>query len=263
MACTHRTIPCCAAQLGGLLTIVAWALSLTLLATPAQAQPEEVAAWSYYFFPPFQTKGNQGLNHDLVELMNEKAHGQFRFHLDLMPRKRIELQLTTGKPGIVLFISPDWFDHTYTDSTWSEPLFADKNGILFSGLQKRDYSGPESLHGMTMGGVIGRFYKGLDSEVENGRIIREDTLSEELNVLKLAERRIDFMTGPESTLRYLVDHLKVQDKVHFSSTPLFEYNRHILINKTSPELREFVLQFVLDLPNNPAWLKLKKQYNLQ
>ncbi len=230
---------------------------------PAQAQAEEITVWSYYVFPPFIAEGNQGLTHGLLGLMDEEADGRFTFHLQIMPRKRIEQQIAAGDQGIVLFISPEWFDLPGEDAVWSGTLFADRNGILFSGLRQINYSGPQTLFGMTMGGVVGRRYKGIDGEVESGRIIREDVLDEELNVLKLAERRIDFMTAPESVLRYLVAHLGAEKKVNFSPTPLFEYTRHILINRLSPEAREFVLQFVRDLPTNPSWLKLKKKYKLQ
>lgn len=229
----------------------------------AKTKAEEVVVWSYYIFPPFQDAENQGLTHDFVQLMEEEADGRFHFYLDVMPRKRIEQHLHKDDPGLVLFVSPEWIKPPGTQFVWSEALFPDRNGILFYGLRPTSYSGPEDLYGKRMGGVVGRKYKGLDEAVDSGRIIREDAWDEELNVLKLADGRIDFMTAPESTLRYLVKRLKVEDKVSFSRTPLFEYTRHILIYNTSPEVQEFVLKLVRNLPTNPKWLKLKEKYQLQ
>ncbi len=230
----------------------------------ASAEPEQVTVWSYYTIPPFAPDENPGLSDELIALMNKRAGGRFHFSLEIMPRKRIEQHLALNDAGLVLFISPEWLTPPEgSNAVWSGPMFVDRNGLLFSGKMPVDYTGPESLFGMTMGGVVGRKYKGVDPLVESGRIIREDALSEELNVLKLAERRIDFMTAPESVLRYLVEKMDIADKVFFSSTPLFEYTRHILVNNTSPEVREFVLQFIHNLPVDPAWVMLKQRYQLR
>lgn len=246
--------------------VVTTIMTLTLcvaLGQPAVAQ-EEISAWSYYAYPPFALEDGGGLGPEFVDLLNEVAKGRFVFSLEVLPRKRIDLRLSVKDPGIVLFVSPEWMllpkDHI---SVWSGPLFRDQNGVLFSGLAEQEYAGPESLYGKRLGGVIGRRYKGLDEAVAKGRIIRHDALSEEINVLKLAERRIDVMTAPESVLRYLVAHLGVEDKVHFSSAPLFRYTRHILISNISPEARAFLIKFVQDLPGNPGWIKLKEKYHLQ
>jgi len=236
------------------------------MTTPTQAVASEgkVVVWTYYLYSPFITGENQGLTHDFVALLNESANGLYTFHLEIMPRKRIDMHLEAGDSGIVVFVNPSWMKVSKNiDHLWTEPLFSDRNGILFNRSLHRDYDGPSSLYGLTMGGVFGRKYKGLDKAVAQGRIIRKDALNEELNVLKLSERRIDFMTAPESVLRFLVQQLGVEEKIRFSPTPLFEYERYILAANLSYDLRIFLNRFVANLPNNPKWQELKTKYALQ
>lgn len=243
---------------------IAFVLTTEGYAAPSSTKGQKVVAWSYYVFPPFIVDGYQGLTRDFISLLNEKADGRFTFHLDVLPRKRIDLFLDENEPGIVLFVNPSWMGYRAKALyRWTPPLFSDKNVIISNVSKKVDFTGPESIADLKLGGVFGRKYKGLDKFVANRKILREDAKDEELNVLKLSERRIDFMTAPETTLRYLVAHLGMEDRIYFSPIPLFEYTRHILISNASPELSEFIIQFVNELPENPKWIKLKKQYRLQ
>ncbi|MGL1863373.1 MAG: hypothetical protein OCC46_12685 [Pseudodesulfovibrio sp.] len=239
-------------------------LTVMAFVSPSAAEGGRVVVWSYYVYPPFVVEGNQGLLHDLIGQLNKDAHGKYEFHLHVMPRKRIDMHLAANDPGIVLLVSPIWMHaQGKSEYQWTPGLFADKNGLLFNRQTKVDYAGPRSVHGLKMGGVFGRKYKGLEESVADGDIIREDTQDEELNVLKLSERRIDFMTAPESVLRYLVNRLGVEDLVYFSPTPLNEYTRHILINNVPPAVEAFLMQWVTDLPSNPGWLAIKEKYQLQ
>lgn len=223
----------------------------------------EVVAWSYYRYPPFAIGETDGMGPDFIRLLNEAAEGQFRFRLKLMPRKRIDLCLKRKDEGVVLFVNPVWMGVLPADTVWSSALFHDSNAVISSMSNKLDYSGPESVFGMKMGGVFGRKYKGLDGPIQSGLIEREDARSEELNVLKVSERRVDFTTGSASVLRYLVNHLGVSERVYFSQTPLFKYTRHLLLSNPSPELEAFLLQFVDELPDNPKWHAFKDKYQLR
>lgn len=238
-------------------------LVVGLLFSPALAQGTKVVVWSYYIFPPFIVTGSQGLNQDFIDLLNGEARGEFLFHLDVMPRKRIDLHLERNEPGVVLFVNPTWIHPPgHNNVVWTPPLFADRNAIISNVSRKVHYDGPASVRGLIMGGVFGRKYKGLEKAIARGDIIRKDTNDEELNVLKLAERRIDFMTAPESVLHYLVARLGVEDRIYFSPTPLFEYTRHLLINNGSPELETFLVNVINTLPENPVWQEIRERYFL-
>jgi polar amino acid transport system substrate-binding protein len=231
---------------------------------PSRAEEQFVSVWSYYGFPPFITSKNQGLSHDLVELLNERGQGRFRFELRLLPRKRIDLLLSDSVTGIVLFVNPSWMGlRNLQKYEWTPSLFSDRNVIVSNVARKVDFTGPESLAGLTLGGILGRKYEALDELVDAGLIKREDATSEQSNLLKLCEKRIDFTTGPETMLRPLVESLCIEKHIYFSPTPLFQYTRHILISDASPALSEFIVQFVRGLPTNPKWIAIKDKYKLR
>lgn len=239
------------------------ALAMWLFAPSSGMAQERIMVWSYYVYPPFDMGDGHGAGTDFVTLMNKAAQGRFAFIYELMPRKRIDLKIDRGEPGIVLFVSPKWMEiPSKSDAVWSKPLFHDQNGVLFSGRKQIDYEGPESLYGMVFGGVVGRRYKDLEPAFKSGRIVRQDSWSEESNVRKLAIHRIDVTTAPQSVLRYLVNSLGVADKVRFSSTPLYRYSRRLLINNLGPDVRQFLSDFVDGLPDNPDWQAIVKKYSL-
>lgn len=222
-----------------------------------------VIAWSYYRYPPFVIGKKDGISRDFVALLNEAAHGTFDFELNLLPRKRLDLLLASETPGVVLFVNPSWMGLSDDDPVeWTGALFNDSNAVISNVSRKVNYAGPESVYGMKMGGVFGRKYKNLDEPIAKNLIKRENTRTETLSIRKLSERRVDFVTAPESILRYLVSHLGVENRIYFSPTPLFEYTRHLLLSNPSQQLSEFLMQFVEDLPNNPQWHAIKTKYQL-
>jgi len=218
----------------------------------ARADGQRVVAWTYYIFPPFVLENGKGLTHDFIELLNQQAQGRFSFHLEVMPKRRIEMNLDMHNPGIVLFVNPAWMNLTDTlVARWTPTLFHDRNVIISNVARKVDFEGAESVRGLKLGGVFGRKYLGLEGLIEEGFISRDDAGDEEVNVRKLSRRRIDFMTAPESVLRFLVNRLGVEDVIYFSPKPIFEYTRHILLMK-----------LVNDLPSNADWLAIKEKYRL-
>lgn len=248
------------------LSVCALGCAFLMMACPLPSRAEEqfVSVWSYYCFPPFVTSKNQGLSHELIELLNARGQGRFRFELRLLPRKRIDLLLSDGITGLVLFVNPSWMGlRNLQKYEWTPSLFSDRNVIVSNVSRKVDFTGPESLVGLTLGGIIGRKYEALDELVDAGLIKRDDTTSEKSNLLKLCEKRIDFTTGPETMLRPLVASLCIDGQIYFSPTPLFQYTRHILISDASPALSEFIVQFVRELPANPKWIAIKDKYKLR
>lgn len=223
----------------------------------------DIQTWSYYLYPPFITEEGKGLSYEFIDIMNDSAQGLYKFKLNVMPRKRIDLHISQGESGIVLFVNPAWMQPPEgITHNWSKPLFSDRNGIISNKSNPVEYNGPASVHGLLMGGVLGRKYNGLDQEVEKGAIFRQDSLNEALNVRKLAERRIDFMTAPESVLRFLVRDQGVEERIHFSKIPLFEYERYILSIELPYDYQQFLKRFVDELPYNPKWKALKEKYQI-
>ena len=226
---------------------------------------QKIDVWCYYCDPPFAIGTNEGLKQDFVTLLNEEAKGEFSFELLSMSRKRLDLYLAEGKPGIVLFVSPIWMkERGKAKFVWSPPILHDRNEIVSRKDNPVDYSGPKSVYGLTMAGVLGHKYKGLDEAIAQGKIIRKNATSMELNLRTVVENRgKDFTTIPSSVLGYLLHKYNYEDRVYISPAPLSKYTRHLLLNTPDRRLKKFIFDFTSTLGNNKKWEKIKNKYKLQ
>lgn len=217
------------------------------------AQTKEIQLWTYYTFGPFVTSREnnsvkQGLILDLAKLLEKRSNGKYRFMLSVFPRKRLYEYISRGQQAMVLFVNPAWMqDKAKTKCLWTSKILTDRNEIVsrISGKDPKQiiYNNVESLKGMVLGGVIGRRYKGIDDAVKNGEIERIDVVGEDQNLKKLLAGRIDFITAPESMLKYLIQELNLEGQLYFSPNPLFTYTRHFMVTRDLKDLYEFMENF--------------------
>lgn len=246
-------------------------LCVLLIAFVARAHAEQaIPVWTYYPSAPFITAQGQGLSYDFIQLLNEYSQqngqlNQYHFELKPLPRTRINRNLAEGIPGMVLFVNWAWMgDKNKTEYLWSGVILTDRNEIASRSTGKQpiriEYEYPDSLKGMVFGGVTGRFYKGLEGKFKSGDIIRRDVRQEELNLDLLLRGRIDFTSISSSVLNYKVREKGIQGEIHYSSTPLISYTRHLLITKTLASLAPEIESFVSSLEGNPKWHAIKRKY---
>lgn len=226
-----------------------------------------IQAWTYYEFGPFITDKHKGFTYDFVDLMNKalQKHG-LEFEVVVLPRKRLDLTLNKEE-GIVLFVNPSWMrDKNQNKYLWSPPFLTDNNAIVSRTNGKSPtkiiYKDLDSLKGMTMGGVLGRSYRFIDKAVADGHIIREDASKESQTLQKLVLGRVDFMTSSNSLIKYMIKDMKIEKDIFISPTPLFEYNRHILVTKQLEKESKVIFKFISELNENPDWLHILKKYDL-
>lgn len=240
-------------------------LLLGLLPALCIAQ-QRVEVWSYHLSPPFALEGKQGLSAAFVELLNEEpANGQrFRFELVELPRKRLDMRLADNRPGVLLWVAPRFLSHAQTArGNWSLPLLDDQQDVISRSSRPIDYEGPQSLHGLAFGGLLGHRYAGLDEEVANGRIRREDVPSDLQNLEKVSSGRVDAVLVPHSTLLYY-RKTKRFDGLYIAPTALYSFRRHLLMTSSLGQpATEYVRSVVETLPGNPRWLALLERYGLK
>lgn len=241
-------------------------LCLTSLNYPAISNAaQNIDVWCYYNDPPFTTAPEHGLKFDLVELMNKEAKGKFSFELLSMSRKRLDTFLSHGRPGAVLFVSPDWMkENGEAKFVWSKPILQGRNEIVSRKNAPVTYTKPKSLYGLTLAGVFGHKYKNLEKAIDQGKIMRKDSASMDQNLRTVIENRgKDFTPIASSVLGYLLHKYGYEDKAYISPTPLHTYTRHILLNKPSPELVKFISEFTSGLSKNKKWQKIKARYKIR
>jgi len=245
------------------------ALLLLLSCLPLLAQAQrEVSTWTYHQQPPLilDLKQRQGLSFDLVELLNQHPdnRGRFYFRLQYLPRKRLDWHLNRGEAGLVLWVNPIFFsEDLQAAASWTQSLLEDEQSFVSRREHPFDYQGPTSLHGRTLGTLLGHRYIGLENGFTQGLIQREDVLVDEQNIHKLLSKRIDLILIPRSTARYFIHTLALAEKLHFSSEPLSRYDRQIMLPASlDADLQTFVQHAVQGLPDNPAWQALLRDYGL-
>jgi polar amino acid transport system substrate-binding protein len=244
-------------------------LLLLISALPLTAQAQrEVVVWTYHQIPPFiLDKDNRaGLSFDLVALLNQHAQnrGRFAFSLVYLPRKRLDMHLQRRSAGLVLWVNPKFFKDSQSQSyQWTPALLHDQQEFVSRAERPFDYSGPESLHGRPLGGVLGHRYAGIQAHIDRGLIQREDVLIDEQNLNKLLSKRLDVILMPRSTARFYRLRRDLDSQLHFSATPLNRYSRQLLLQPSlAPEVRSYIQDVIAALPQNPDWQALLKSYGL-
>lgn len=225
-----------------------------------------VEVWSYHSSPPFALPDAPGLSSAFVELLNQHASnaGRFQFKLVELPRKRLDMRLIENQPGVLLWSTPEFLSEAQAaHASWSSPLLHDQQDVISLAATPHDYQGADSLRGLTLGGILGHRYKGLDSAIESGLIRREDVHSDLQNLQKLRAGRVDMALLPRSTLLYYRKTDPQQD-LYVSAKPLHRFERRLLMTSSLADAVKSYLQEVTEaLSNSPHWHALLDRYGLQ
>ena len=240
-------------------------LLFALLSLYCGAQ-QRVEVWSYHLSPPFMLDDQQGLSHAFVDMLNKDPgnHDRFRFELVELPRKRVDERLAQRRPGVLLWATPSFFNPKQTaHGKWSQPLLIDQQDFVSLPDAPFDYEGPESLHGLVLGGVLGHRYRALEADIASGKIVRQDVRTDAQNIEKLLSGRINTLLIPRSTFLYYRKEQRLRD-LYISTTPLYQFARHVLINGALDEaVVRYLEEFLHVLPDNPEWQILLFQYGLK
>ncbi len=242
-------------------------LAVLLLSGPLLAK-EKVTVWSYYEFPPFVTSllGKQGLSFDFVEMLNLfENNNQYEFELKIVPRKRLDNYLANGNAGIVLWVSPIFFDDVNkTRYSWTQAVLEDEQSFISRASDPFIFNGAKSLikPGFVLGGVRGHVYKGIQKEIDNGLIKRNDVNREKQNIGMLLSDRVNTFLIPYTAMKYYEKTMKLSGKIYYSPQPLNAYTRNILVNHNDTVFK-FLSDTVGELPRNEYWKVLLHQYNLK
>lgn len=160
-------------------------------------------AMNSYGQPPFVMAGadrHAGLARTFIELMNAATAAEPRFHLENLPRRRLELILG-GRDfaGIALFLAPEFLAApAQQGGVWSAPVMVDENLIV--SVQPLKLSALEDLNGLRLGGIAGHIYGQLAVAIQEGRVEREDAVDHVSNLNKLCLGRVDFVIISRSEL---------------------------------------------------------------
>lgn len=240
-------------------------LPLLCILTVSAAHAEVVSVWIYHATPPFvvdQAK-KTGLSYDLAKLLTERSEGRYDFHVEVLPRVRLDERLSSGDPGIVFWANNVWFgDKDKSRYLWSSAIMQDENAVISPVSDPLEYDNADSLIGKDFVGVRGHHYQYIDALVRQGDINRLDVISQEAALLSIASGHTDVSILANCTAVYYSKNLKLGDKIHFSSNPHTHYQRHILVQPQLRTVFAFVEEFATELADNAQWQVLLENYQI-
>ena len=248
--------------------LLAVSLFWLALATPSLAQLSDqhniIQVWSYYESLPFKTDNAQsGLSKDFVGFLNSQAKGQYRFKLNIIPRKRLDYYLQEQHQGIVIFVNWSWMGKGAKDKYfWSHPILHDRNEIVSSSKNPVQYDGPNSLKGLSFAAIHGRHYLGLNELMAQGLIKRHDVYNENAVLMLIESGRAQVTSMAKTLLMPHIKKLHLQGKLFISDKALFEFTRHIMTPKSFPIVHEFVQDVTHNINNKPEWQAILEKYGL-
>jgi len=203
---------------------------LLLLLTSSMSSAKDLVMYFYQQTPPFETTAQQGYFYDLVSYIDNKDLTN-HYSLQFMPRELINRLIDKGRfHGVVVGGNPAWFnDNKKEKYLWSISVFEDANEVISDLAFPFEYTGLDSLIGLTIGGIRGHYYVGLEPLIKQGLVYRDDVSRVTQNLKKATSGRVDLSIINRSFLQYyLLDH---KQDFHISKQPHAIHAKQLLFTK--------------------------------
>lgn len=229
----------------------------------ASAALQHVDIQSYYAEPPFVISPDHGLSYDLVQYLNDHAHGAFDFTLVIEPRKRLDRSIERGEPVVVPWASPNWFRNAVGSLVqWTQPFVWGASVIVTNPAEPVVYEGPQSLVKLSLAGVTGHQYYAIDSFVKDGRIKRQDMNNYEDVFRLIANRPGHFSVSSIILARYLTKEMQLDGKIAFAQPYHQKFTRSFLVQHSDPAVFEFLNDVAGKMQTDPKWHEILARYGL-
>jgi len=193
-------------------------------------QAKSVVIYFYHQTPPFETSAQQGYFYDLVDYIDNKEPSN-HYSLQFMPRELINRLIEKNRfSGVVVGGNPAWFnDNNKEKYLWTISVFEDANEVISDLAFPFEYTGFDSLTGLTIGGIRGHYYVGLEPLIKQGLVYRDDVSRVTQNLKKATSGRVNLSIINRSFLQYyLLDH---KQDFHISKQPHAVHAKQLLFTK--------------------------------
>lgn len=219
------------------------------LCVQAKLQAKDIKMYFYQQTPPFEIEEGKGFFYDLVAYIDLKDEKN-QYSLHFMPRELINRYIDKKRfKGIVIGANPAWFDDLDKEKyLWSTSLIEDANEIISDLNNPFEYQGPESLIGLTLGGLRGHYYVGLDPLIAEGLVYRDDVSRVTQNMRKATSGRVNAAIINRSFLQY---YLRTNTQnFHISSQPHKVHQKQILFSQAYKSNYLIVNEILINAKNN-------------
>lgn len=212
--------------------------------------------YTHYDEPPFGIEEHGSLTLLLADFLTRESAGVYRFVPQFMPRKRLEgvVMQQPGWQGVVAWASRDFFLDPDNRYLWSDSYLSDRSLVLSNRNRPVDYQDARSLHGLTVGAVLGRFLTGFEEDIKAGKIRRDDAPGNTQNLHKLKLGRIDVVLLTEAALPYYRREFPDLDSwLYIAPKVRSVTHRQLVVSQSDPALLAYLNRALRKLPQDPAW----------
>lgn len=250
--------PCYSAAMKVLIPLLTLMAALTL---PA-ARAETVTVYTSANFAPLVIDGTRGIYHEAIDYLNKQAPEGTSFRLAYLPRKRLQMRLEDGSlDGIVIGMMPQWFDDVAQKKYLWTTAFAIDRFVLVSRADKPLLpDAPRTLHGKSIGLTLGYVYPGIEEWIQRHGLVRQDAMSEEINLEKLRRGRIDCVAVSESAARYFMRLHALNGSLTLVDLPGRATERRFLVPLGRHDLYDKLSPIVKRMREDPQWLRMTSKY---
>lgn len=245
------------------------AFTACLLAAPASADGGEllVPFVNYYDYAPFSMPEERAdLTRELAGLLTAGSGGRYRFVPTLLPKGRLDQMLQHNHwQGVVAWLNPLFVnDDTKSRYIWTDILLQESDLVVSHAEAPVNFTGIQSLRGKVLGTVLNQRYADVEAMIASKQLLRSDAPSQENNVRKLLQKRVDVVFISRSALNGLRARVPEFDsKLHVSTLPRNSFTRHIMLTPgLQPELVRYVQTTVAQLGGNPSWRDIAARYHV-
>ena len=226
------------------------------------ARAEVVTVYTSANFAPLVTGNGHGVYYDLVEHLNRQGLDGLTFRLTYLPRKRLQLKLEDGSmDGIVIGMMPQWFDDAAQQKyLWTVPFAIDRFVLVSRTADGLDPAVPGALSGRSIGLVLGYVYPGIDEWIARHGLVRNDALSEDINLEKLRLGRVDCVAVAESVARYYLKTHALAGQFQLAELPGQQTERRFLVPHAKAAVYEKLAPVIRKLKDDPVWQRNASKY---
>jgi len=240
-------------------------LILSLFVLEEKGVAKEIMVYTYHSHPPFILEDpdlKKGITFELARILTRNSGEAFKFTVQPLPRKRLDLKIEKSGDWIVFWVNPVWFKDKEQKKFLWVPFIDDANVIISRKDKSISYKSPASLIGKRFGGIAGHYYVGIDDLVKSGKIVRIDGSYEKANLdgLLAVPPRFDVTLLPLSTTNYFLkspDYGRYEKELHVSDIHHQDYKRFFMMPKKHTEL----FQYINSQLKNKDIVDLLRQYS--
>lgn len=234
------------------------ALSLLIAFSYAQAGKSKEklrVAIPYSLSPPLLFSGSSpepnGIVKEYLQAIEKRLDR--KFEILVVPKFRIHELINKELAEINCYTSPTWVPDP-EKYTWSKVLFLKKEVLV----SRKPISSYSDIKGERVGTVLRYIYPHIDPLFKSGRLIREDVTTEEQNLQKFVNNRIDNVVADETHADYF---LKKSGKAKSAyKLVMQEYPIHCLIAVKDDNLVKAFNKAIEDIKSSDELNRIFSQY---